>query len=163
MDSEPREVSRGLCFSHSDAVMSGETPSHDLTTESSRNLDNLSYDHVEENENDFGNKMGYSTINLEHLDSFTRDQALKHIDTCAPGNENVESRNHQLDLGDHDYGIRSQALRKNILQSGILEPIMNAKSPTGNNKEASWLYAELKSHISFLVSFVAYLKLSDET
>ena len=31
------------------------------------------------------------------------------------------------------------------------------------NKEASWLYAELKSHISFQVSFVAYLKLSDET
>ena len=32
-----------------------------------------------------------------------------------------------------------------------------------SNKEASWLYAELKSHISFQVSFVAYLKLSDET
>ena len=31
------------------------------------------------------------------------------------------------------------------------------------NKEASWLYAELKSHILFQVSFVAYLKLSDET
>ena len=31
------------------------------------------------------------------------------------------------------------------------------------NKEASWLYAELKSHISFQVSFVVYLKLSDET
>ena len=31
------------------------------------------------------------------------------------------------------------------------------------NKEASWLYAELKSHISFQVTFVAYLKLSDET
>ena len=31
------------------------------------------------------------------------------------------------------------------------------------NKEASWLYAELKLHISFQVSFVAYLKLSDET
>ena len=31
------------------------------------------------------------------------------------------------------------------------------------NKEASWLYAELKSYISFQVSFVAYLKLSDET
>ena len=31
------------------------------------------------------------------------------------------------------------------------------------NKEASWLYAELKSHISFQVSFVAYLKLSGET
>ena len=31
------------------------------------------------------------------------------------------------------------------------------------NKEASWLYAELKSHISFQILFVAYLKLSDET
>ena len=31
------------------------------------------------------------------------------------------------------------------------------------NKEASWLYAELKSHISFQMSFVAYLKLSNET
>ena len=28
-----------------------------------------------------------------------------------------------------------------------------------DNKEASWLYAELKSHISFQVSSVAYLKL----
>ena len=34
---------------------------------------------------------------------------------------------------------------------------------TKTNKEASWLYAELKLHISFQVSFVAYLKLSDET
>ena len=32
-----------------------------------------------------------------------------------------------------------------------------------SNKETSWLYAELKSYISFQVSFVAYLKLSDET
>ena len=31
------------------------------------------------------------------------------------------------------------------------------------NKGAIWLYAELKSHISFQVSFIAYLKLSDET
>ena len=31
------------------------------------------------------------------------------------------------------------------------------------NKEARWLYAELKSHISFQVTFVAYLKLSNET
>ena len=31
------------------------------------------------------------------------------------------------------------------------------------NKEASWLYAELKSHILFQVSFFAYLKLSGET
>ena len=31
------------------------------------------------------------------------------------------------------------------------------------NKEASWLHAELKSHISFQVSFVVDLKLSDET
>ena len=31
------------------------------------------------------------------------------------------------------------------------------------NKEASWLYAELKSHILFQVLFVAYLKLSEET
>ena len=30
------------------------------------------------------------------------------------------------------------------------------------NKEASWFYAELKLHISFQVSLVAYLKLSDE-
>ena len=37
------------------------------------------------------------------------------------------------------------------------------ESITIDNKEASWLYAELKSHILFQVSFVAYLKLSDET
>ena len=144
MGSEPRDVSRGLCFSHNDAV-SGEIPSHDLTTESSRNLDNFSEDHVEENENDFGNEIEYSTINLEHLDSFTRDQPLKQIDMYAPGNENVESRNHQLDLGDHNYGIRSQALRKNILQSRILEPIMNAKLPTGNKNEGTTEKNKLES------------------
>ena len=133
MDSEPRNESGALHLTHNDAdltIMSGEKPSHALT-DSSRNRDNFSKGHVAENENDFGNEMGYSTINLEHLDSFMTDQSVKQTDTGVPHHENVES----IDVGDYDYGIRFENLSNDTSQSRILESAMNAETSTCNKSE----------------------------
>ena len=54
-------------------------------------------------------------------------------------------------------------LEKNVNGRITNRLLITVKSKRKHNKEGSWFYAELKSHILFQVSFVAYLKLSDET
>ena len=124
MDSDPRGISGALGFS-----VTGERHSRGWTTDSSRNLENSGEERVEENENDFGSEMGYSIVNLEYLDSFTRDQSVKKVEA---GLEH-ESAERQNNFDHHDHGIRRQELCLATSTSGTMEPITNANLHTSIN------------------------------